>query len=142
MRLTRIQIVLTIAIVLTVSAVGALAAAMTQDQKFAGSWAGSYTVDGGPSSDLTYVFSKDEKGQWRGSLTFTNDNGVNKAEFKSLQIANGKLKGKVSTPDGSAEVDIQGTLKGDAIEGTYAVSPSSTTDVVEKGTWKVTRKTP
>jgi hypothetical protein len=111
----------------------------SDDKKYAGVWAGSYSVDNGNTEKLSYTFSKDEKGQWRGTVKFVNQDGEQTADFKSLQIADGKMKGKIESPDGQAEVTIEGQFQGDKLEGTYAVSAKGSTDVVEKGTWKVSK---
>jgi hypothetical protein len=113
----------------------------TDEQKYAGAWTGSYITNEGVTEKLSYVLSKDDKGQWRGTLKFTNQDGEQTAEFKSLQIADGRMKGKIEHPNGEVEVTIEGQFQDDKAEGTYAVSPKGTTDVVEKGTWKVSRGT-
>ena len=59
--------------------------------------------------------------------------------LKAVVIADGKLKAKLESPDGQAEVTIEGVFKINELEGTYAVSPKGATDVVEKGTWKVSK---
>jgi hypothetical protein len=110
----------------------------TDDQKYVGAWVGSYNTDG-YTEKISYTLSKDEKGQWRGTMKWINNSGEHTAELKSLQIADGKMKGKVETPDGQAETVIEGQFQGDKLEGTYAVSPKGSTEVVEKGTWKVTK---
>lgn len=109
----------------------------SDEQKFAGTWAGSYVTEGGVTERLSYVLRKDEKGQWHGTIKFTNQDGEQIADFKVLQIADGKMKGRIEAPD--AEVTIEGQFLGDHIEGTYSVVAAGSTDVVDKGTWKVTR---
>ena len=109
------------------------------DQKYAGTWVGSYSTDGGEQNKLSYVLSKDEKGLWHGTVRFTNNEGEQTAAFKSLQIADGKMKGKIDSPDGEVEVAIEGQFRGDRCEGTYAVSPKGSADIVERGTWTVTK---
>src|SRR5262245_17353464 len=111
----------------------------SEDQKYAGAWVGTYIVDNGYTNKLSYTLSKDEKGQWRGTIKFTNQDGEQTADFKSLQIADGKMKGKIESPDGRVEVMIEGQFQEDKFEGTYAGSPKGSTEVVEKGTWKVAR---
>jgi hypothetical protein len=115
------------------------AGGQSEDQKYAGMWVGSYYTDSGVTEKLSYSFSKDEKGQWRGTVRFTNQDGEQNAEFKTLQIADEKMKGKIESPDGQVEVTIEGQFQGDQLEGTYSVSPKGSTDVSEKGTWKVTK---
>jgi len=109
------------------------------DKKYAGLWTGSYSAENGNTEKLTYILSQDEKGQWRGTVKFVNQDGEQTAEFKSLQIVDGKMKGKIEGPDGQVEVTIEGQFQGDKSEGTYSVSPKGSTDVMEKGTWKVTK---
>ena len=107
------------------------------EQKYEGAWFGSYVTNEGTTERLAFTLSKDDKGQWHGSVTFTNPDGEQSAEFKTVQFADGKIKCKIDGPD--VEVTIEGQLQGDRIEGTYSVSPHGATDVVERGTWKVTR---
>jgi hypothetical protein len=111
----------------------------SDDQKYVGEWAGTYSDGNGNGDKLSYTLSKDEKGQWRGTVKWVNQNGANTADFKSLQIADGKMKGKIESPDGQVEVAIEGQFQGDKLEGTYAVSPKGSTEVAEKGEWKVTK---
>ncbi len=111
----------------------------SDDQKYAGEWVGSYSADGGNTDKLSYKLSKDEKGQWRGTVKWLNENGENSADFKSLQIADGKMKGKIEDPNGQVEVLIEGQFQGDKLEGTYAISPKGSTEVVDRGTWKVAK---
>ncbi|MCI0387291.1 MAG: hypothetical protein MOB07_00760 [Acidobacteria bacterium] len=111
----------------------------SDDQKYVGEWAGTFSSEDGGSNKLSYAFSKDEKGQWRGTVKWVNPQGEQTADFKSLQIADGKMKGKIETPDGQAEVTIEGLFQGDKLEGTYTVSPKGSADVAEKGTWKVAK---
>jgi hypothetical protein len=72
-------------------------------------------------------------------VKFTNEDGEQTADFKSLQIADGKMKVKIESPDGQVEVTIEGQFQGDKLEGTYVSSRKGSTEVVEKGTWKVVK---
>jgi hypothetical protein len=111
----------------------------SDDQKYVGEWVGSYSTEDGYSNKLSYSLSKDEKGQWRGTMKWVNKAGDHAADFKSLQVADGMMKGKVEVGDAQAESAIEGQFQGDRLEGTYAVSPKGSTEVVEKGTWKVAK---
>jgi hypothetical protein len=111
----------------------------SDDQKYAGEWVGSYSTEDGYSNKLSYTLSKDEKGQWRGVMKWVNLSGDHSADFKSLQVADGKMKGKIEVQDGQLESVIEGQFQGDRLEGTYAVSPKGSTEVVEKGTWKAVK---
>ena len=112
----------------------------TDAKKYIGAWAGSYTADGGTTNKVSFTLKKDDKGQWGGTVKWVNEEGEQTADFKSLQIADGKFKGKVESPDGQVEITIDGHLDGENLEGTYAVSPKGSTEVVERGTWKVTKQ--
>jgi len=111
----------------------------SDDKKYAGVWDGSFATENGGTQKLSYILSKDEKGQWRGTMKWTNPQGEQTADFKSLQIADGKMKGKLESPDGQVEVTIEGQFQGDKLEGTYAVLPKGATEASEKGTWKVAK---
>ena len=111
----------------------------SDDKKYVGEWVGSYSAGNGNTDKLSFTLGKDEKGQWRGKVKWVNQDGEQAADFKSLQIADGKMKGKIEAPDGQVEVAIEGQFQGDKLEGTYAVAPKGSTEVVEKGEWKVTK---
>jgi hypothetical protein len=111
----------------------------SDDKKYVGEWVGSYSADNGATDKLSYTLSKDEKGQWRGAVKWISQDGEHSADFKSLQIADGKMKGKIESPDGQVEITIEGQFQGDKLEGTYAISPKGSTEVVEKGEWKVAK---
>src|SRR5262245_30141594 len=111
----------------------------SDDKKYVGEWVGSYSADGGYTNKLSYTLSKDEKGQWRGTMKWVNQSGDHSADFKSLQVADGKMKGKIEIMDGQMESAIEGQFQGNGLEGTYAFSPKGSTEVVEKGAWKVTK---
>jgi hypothetical protein len=113
----------------------------SDDQKYAGTWAGTYTTETGSSNKLTYTFIKDEKGKWGGKVNYTNDGGEQSADFKLLEFTAGKMKAKIESPDGQVEVTIEGKFVGNDLEGTYAVSPKGSTEVAEKGTYKATKVT-
>jgi hypothetical protein len=113
----------------------------SDDKKYAGVWTGSYNTDNGYTNKLTFILSQDEKGQWRGTMKFVNENGENTANIKSLQIADGKMKGKIESPDGRVETTLEGQFQGDKFEGAYSASPKGSTDAAEKGTWKVAKTT-
>jgi hypothetical protein len=108
-------------------------------QKYVGAWDGSFTTHDGGTNKLSYSLRKDEKGQWSGTVKWVNQDGEQTVDFKSLQIADGKMKGKIESPDGQVEITIEGQFQGDKLEGTYAVSPKGSTEVGEKGSWKVAK---
>jgi len=124
--------------VLTEGNAGAPQEKLTNDQR-AGTWTGSYTSDAGATDKLSYVLSQDEKGLWRGTLKQTNEEGENAAEFKVLEISDGKLKGKIEMHEGQVEVTVEGEFQADRLSGVYAVAMKGSSEIVEKGTWKLTR---
>src|SRR5262245_41179808 len=110
----------------------------SDDNKYVGLWDGSYSADTGRTAKLSYTLSKDEKGQWRGTVKYT-EKGEHTAEFTSLEIADGKRKGKLESPNGQDEITMEGQFQGEKLEGTYAISPKGSTEVIAKGTWKVAK---
>lgn len=139
MRSTPFQVILLIVSSFLMSQPASVAG-QQRSQSYDGTWTGTYSNDNGSTGNLSYILSKDEKGQWHGTVKYTNQDGENTAELGSLQIADGKMKAKIQRPD--VEVTIEGKFQGDQFEGTYAVSPKESTEVAEKGTWKVTRSSP
>jgi hypothetical protein len=110
----------------------------SDSRKYAGEWAGSVTREDGATHKLSYTLRKDEKGQWRGTVKWNNDQGEQSADFESLQIENGKMKGKFEH-QGEVEATLEGQFQGDNLEGTFTVISKSSAEVLEKGTWKVTK---
>src|SRR5215510_8980546 len=113
----------------------------SDDQKYAGTWIGTYTPESGDSNQLTYTFIKDERGKWSGKVKYVNQDGEQSAELKSLEITAGKMTAKIESTDGQVEVNIEGKFQGDSFEGTYAVSPKGSTEVAEKGSYKCSKST-
>src|SRR5262245_61080504 len=105
------------------------------DQKYAGLWVGSYTGERGDTGALSITLNKDNKGKWQGTVKYTNENGEQKADLLSHQIAGGKMKAKVEVADG-AEATIEGQFQGDKLEGSYTISPKDSTEIADRGTWK------
>lgn len=112
----------------------------SDNKKYAGTWAGTYVSGDGSTGPVSFTFSLDEKGQLRGTVRFTNEQGEQKADFKFVQITDGKLKAAIESPDGQAQVAIEGKTQGSEMEGTYVVSPMGSNEIAEKGTWKVAKK--
>jgi hypothetical protein len=108
-------------------------------RKYAGEWVGSFTTEGGETNKLSLSLRMDAKGQWSGAVKWVSPNGEQSADFISLQIAGGKMKGKIESPDGQVDITIEGQFQGDKLEGAYAVSPKGSTEIVDRGTWKVTK---
>jgi hypothetical protein len=114
------------------------------DQKYAGLWAGTFSSNG-PKGDISYTLSKDSKGQWRGTLSFkfSNQPEEYKADLQSIQIVGGKLKANIiEMPGGKGgvrEARIEGQFQGDKLEGSIAISPKGSTDIVNTWTWKTTK---
>lgn len=115
------------------------ALARQDDQKYAGTWNGTFKSESGGSGQLSYMFKKDDKGAWQGSIKYTNDAGAQGADLKDLTIANGHFKAKMDPPDGQVQVILDGDFKGNQLEGTYVVTAKDSSDPVEKGTWTTTK---
>jgi len=115
----------------------------SDDQKYIGAWAGTFTTGNGNSNELTLTFIKDEKGKWSGKVKYTNPDGGGElsADFKSLEIAGGEMKAKLDMPDREAEATIEGKFVGNNLEGTYAITPKGSTEVAGRGSLKVAKVT-
>src|SRR5215471_1193729 len=62
------------------------------DQQWACDWKGSYTKGKGETFNLSYVLAKDDKGHWRGTVKYTNEDGDHSTDFKLIEIADTKFK--------------------------------------------------
>jgi hypothetical protein len=144
MRFCPVREVLFSAVLLMVQLLAAYSVAAQNDKRStdherAGTWIGSYTTEAGDTNNLTYILRQDEKGNWHGVLKHTNQDGENTAEFKLLEIKDNKFKGKADMHGGDAEVTIDGEFQPDQLSGTYAISMRGSSDIAERGSWKVTR---
>jgi len=113
----------------------------SDDQKYAGTWTGTFSPENGDSGQIKYTFIKDEKGKWNGKVEYTTNHGDQSVDFKLLEIAGGKMKATVDLPNGQVEAFLEGAFAGDNLEGTFTLVPKNSTEVAGKGTWKVTRTT-
>jgi hypothetical protein len=101
----------------------------------------------GAQTSLVSLSLRMRRGNWvvrlniHGKVKYTNDSGEQSVDFKSLEIAGGKMKAKVDMPGGEAEATIEGKFVGDNFEGTYAITPNGSTEVAGKGTLKATKTT-
>jgi hypothetical protein len=115
------------------------------DQKYAGLWVGTFSSENGPKGDITYDLSKDNKGQWRGTVNFKyrNQPEEHKANLQSLQITGGKMKANIlempGSKGGAREARVEGQFQGDKLEGSLTISPKGSTDITNKWTWKTTK---
>jgi hypothetical protein len=115
------------------------------DQKYAGLWVGTFSSENGPKGDITYDLSKDNKGQWRGTVNFKfrNQPEEHKADLQSLQITGGKMKANIlempGSKGGAREARVEGQFQGDKLEGSIAISPKGSTDITNTWTWKTTK---
>ncbi len=120
--------------------VAAFSVARPRDEEgFAGTWVGTYAGEGGGSGDVTLTISKSTDGAWHANIKYSNQDGDQSAEMREIKISGAKFTGKLTSPDGGAEITLDGEIKEARLEGTYSVSEMGSTEVVEKGTWKTTR---
>ena len=117
----------------------------SSDQKYAGLWVGTFSSENGPKGDITYDLSKDNKGQWRGTVNFKyrNQPEEHKANLQSIQIVGGKLKANIidmpGYKGGPREARVEGQFQGDKLEGSLTISPKGSTDITNTWTWKTTK---
>jgi hypothetical protein len=113
-------------------------------QNYIGLWGGTWIRENGvPKGTISYALSRDNKGQWRGTVKFKYENQPEeyKADLQSLQIADGKMKAKfeIVNGKGAREFTVEGKFQGNKLEGSATFSRKGSTDIVGKWTWKTTR---
>jgi hypothetical protein len=111
------------------------------EQNYAGLWVGTWVNEnGGAKGIISYALSKDNKGQWRGTVNFKYQNQPEeyKSDLQSLQIAGGKMKAKfeVVGGKGAREFTVEGQFQGNKLEGSATISPKGSTSVTSKWAWK------
>jgi len=115
------------------------------DQKYAGKWVGTFSSENGPKGDITYDLSKDNKGQWRGTVNFKyrNQPEEHKSNLQSIQIVGGKLKANIidmpGYKGGPRDARVEGQFQGDNFEGSLTISPKGSPDITNTWTWKTTK---
>ncbi len=114
-------------------------AGASDDQAYAGKWVGTFGADGGGTGNVAITLGKDDKGEWQGSVKYSNQDGEQSANFKSLQFSGGKFKAKFNNSENSVEITLEGEFKGNEFAGTYSVAEKDSAQVIEKGTWKTTK---
>ena len=116
----------------------------SSEPNYVGLWGGTWINENGPTKGtISYALSKDNKGQWRGTVNFKYQNQPEeyKADLQSLQIAGGKMKAKfeIVGGKGAREFTVEGQFQGNKLEGSAAISHKGSTDIVGKWTWKTTK---
>jgi hypothetical protein len=114
------------------------------NQNYAGLWSGTWVNENGPAKGIiSYTLSKDNKGQWRGTVNFKYQNQPEeyKADLQSLQIAGEKMKAKFEIVGlkGAREFTVEGQFQGNKLEGSAAISRRGSTVVTSKWAWKTTK---
>ncbi len=109
-----------------------------EDQAQAGKWVGTYTTGGGETGKVSFTLSQDDQGQWKASVTYTNQNGDQTSEIKELRVSESKFSGRFESPDGM-EITLEGVFQEGQFSGTYTVREKGSTEVAEKGTWKTAK---
>ena len=113
-------------------------------QNYVGLWSGTWINENGPAKGtISYALSRDNKGQWRGTVNFKYQNQPEeyKADLQSLQITGGKMKAKfdVVGGKGAREFTVEGQFQGNKLEGSAAISPRGSTAITSKWAWKTTK---
>ena len=113
-------------------------------QNYVGLWSGTWVNENGPAKGtISYALSRDNKGQWRGTVNFKYQNQPEeyKADLQSLQIAGGKMKAKfeIVGAKGAREFMVEGRFQGNKLEGSATISPKGSTTVTSKWAWKTTK---
>ena len=113
-------------------------------QNYVGLWSGTWINENGPAKGtISYALSRDNKGQWRGTVNFKYQNQPEeyKADLQSLQITGGKMKAKfdVVGGKGAREFTVEGQFQGNKLEGSATISPKGSTAITNKWAWKTTK---
>jgi hypothetical protein len=109
------------------------------EKKLVGAWAGSW--DGGSRGTFEMTITKDADGKLGGSITPRPEGGDSyTTSFKSVEMADGKVKLKVAIPGDEAGVTVEATLDGPVLKGTYSVRAKEDGREVDSGTITASKK--
>jgi hypothetical protein len=115
------------------------AAAGDDNAAFVGTWQGTWSGDSSGKFEMT--ITKSPTGKLSGSLSTHPDGGDGyTVEFKSIEIASGKLSVKFEDPGGEQEISLTGSADGKSAKGTYTVRQKGDGAQIDSGSWTAARK--
>ena len=115
------------------------AASADDSAAFIGAWQGSWSGDSSGKFEMN--ITKGSAGKLSGSISpKPNDGEGYTVEFKTVEIASGKLTAKFEDPGGEVEIVMTGSVEGKSAKGTYTVHQKSGGSQAETGSWTATRK--
>jgi len=109
------------------------------DDRFVGTWAGTY--DGAGSGKIEMTITKGDGGKLAGKVAATTDGGDYTAQFKSLSFDANKMAAKYDFPlDEQAEIVLTATFEATTLKGTWSLRPKGQDSEVAGGSWTATKK--
>lgn len=129
---------LSLLVVVCSSLVCVPATAQQAEEGIVGEWTGTW--DGGGTGKYTMSITRDAETGLGGTVETMPDSGEAgyTATFTSIVVNGKKVTMKYDTPDG-AEVQVEGTLDGTALEGTWKMFQPGTTSLAASGTFTGTK---
>ena len=126
-----VMLVVAVALISAIALPSAQAPAASKDP-IVGSWAGTYDGDG--TGKFTMSISRDAANQLGGTLEATPDGGgVFTATFKSIVVDGSKVAMAYDSPDDGGVVQLDATLDGTTLKGTWKSLDGSSTVVAGGG---------
>jgi hypothetical protein len=107
------------------------------EARLIGTWSGTYAGDA--SGKDTMVFSRDAAKKLIGKVDVQADAGNYSATFKSIVVNGATITLAYDEPDNAAmEVQLEATVNGDSMSGTWKTIDTSAKSVVASGTFTST----
>ena len=126
-----VMLVVAVALISAVALPSAQETAASKDP-IVGSWAGTYNGDG--TGRFTMSISRDAAKQLGGTLQATSDDGGGvTATFKSIVVDGSNVAMAYDSPENGGPVELQATLDGTTLKGTWKAFEPGTANVVASG---------
>ncbi len=126
-------------IVVCAGALPSARAKQSSDDRLVGAWTGTY--DGDSTGKFTMSIARDEAKKLGGTLDVAFDEGGGyTATFKTIAIDGDTVTLAYDAPDDGSKVQLDGTIEGKTLKGTWKAAEPGTSTVASSGTFTASKQ--